>query len=110
MVQFCSAEDTPKNIPSYLKLDSFNDLGDLQMSDFQFLIATQITVSEETGHRDSLGSRILRYKPAFGIVLAKDEQGVADWVQYRATNKFSPITYHITRLNLVQAVINVTVK
>lgn len=110
MVTFCDSADIPKNIPSYLVLDSFDDMIDIQMKEFQFLIVTQITKEQDTGHRSLAGERLVIQKPSFGIVLAKDEQGVADWVLDRGTNKFSPVTYRITRLNLVKATLTATVE
>jgi len=110
MVHFCNAEDTPKNTPSYLVLDSFDDMTEIQMKEFQFLIVTQTTKEHDTGHRGLTGDRLVLRKPAFGVVLAKDEQGVTDWVLERGTNKFSPITYRITRLNMVKATLTATVE
>jgi hypothetical protein len=110
MVAFCNSADMPKNIPSYLVLDSFDDMTEVQMKEFQFLIVTQITKEHDTGHRSLGGDRIVLQKPAFGVVLAKDEQGVSDWVIDRGTNKFSPITYRITRLNMVKATLTATVE
>lgn len=111
MVQFCDSADIPKKVPGFFAIRSFNDVTEAghKLSDFEFVILTEHKDYVSTGSRSFGGSEISLPKQVLGMVLARDQQGVADWVLERAGNKFSPITYHVSKLNLFNVAINVEV-